>query len=147
MNENKSVIEGMKGELAELKDELSRQRKKGIDVFIAQLKIAALPSKLKMAEATQTAKDAAAAQRLIDEVGAELKASSESPEENFKNNQQAFYKIIDYIERAKEAAGHGKKEEAAVLYTYVQEHYKALSPEQKKQILPECQKLAQQLKS
>ena len=34
---SETSIEKMKGELAELREELSRQRKKGGDVFIAQL--------------------------------------------------------------------------------------------------------------
>ena len=148
-----AVIERLKGELADLKDELSRQRKRGTDVFIARLKMTVIPSKLKMAEITHSDKDIAVAKNILDEVRAELKTAAPKPpaelEENFKKEpaEEPINKVKDYIERAEEALLHGKKEEAAGLYSYVREHYKTLSPEQKKQILPECQKLAQQLKS
>lgn len=138
-------LEKMKGQLAELKEALSRERKAGNDVFIAQLKIFPIPAKLKMAEATQTEKDFNAARKLLDEARAELAIANPHFEEKFKNIPEAFEQVSDCIRQAKEAIKANKKEEAKELYAVIKEHFPLLSREQKAQVMAECREIMQQV--
>ena len=136
-------IETFKAELTDLKERLSKGRRLGQDLFIAQIKATAIPAKIKMAEATQSERDFGVVQNLMNELRAELGAPAA---QNIKKEPQPFDLVKDYLERAKDAARQGKKEEATVLYGSVKEHFASLSPEQKKAALPDCQLIVQLLK-
>ena len=51
------AIENLKEKLNEIKQKMSQCRKKGLDTKIAELKAMAIPSKIRMAEATKDSKD------------------------------------------------------------------------------------------
>lgn len=140
MNANPQ-IDKLKEDFAKLKEAMTRERKSGHDVFIASIKLAALPSKIKMAEATKTGRDIYIAQKIIEAVMKELADTKIQPEENFKSIQEIFQKIQNDIDRTKQALSLGKKEEALKLYVGITEKYSSLNYEQKMLLWPQCKKV------
>ena len=51
------AIENLKGQLNEARQKISQSRKKGLDTKIAEIKLMAIPSKIKMVEITKDFKD------------------------------------------------------------------------------------------
>lgn len=139
-------IEQMKSELAELKEAISKERKSGDDVFIAQLMITPIPAKLKMAEATGSEKDIGRARKLIDSLKDELKITSKDAKESFKSVPDVFEHARIYINQAKDAVRRGKKEEATQIYNSIRECFPALTAEQKKEVLPDCSELLRSIR-
>jgi septation ring formation regulator EzrA len=137
-------IQQMKNEFIELKEAISRERKKGGDVLIAELKIAPFQSKLKMAEATMSENDFFAARKIIESARQELGILP--AKQSFKSIPSVFDQIESYLLQAKNAIKRGQKEEASKFYSSIRDYFPALSKEEKKQVLPECSELLKAIK-
>lgn len=138
--------EKLKRELAELKGLLSKERKAGIDVFIAEVKFAQAQPKVQMAEATLEQKDLDAAEKALEAAHAELKEASPQYQETFKSVPGVFEQVKAHLSDAFNAAQAGRKEEAKQTYEVVREHFPLLNSEQKKEVMTDCQKLLQMIK-
>ncbi|MEK6946666.1 MAG: hypothetical protein AABX32_03580 [Nanoarchaeota archaeon] len=66
------TVENLKQELNQIKDKISQCRKKGMDTKIAELKIMAIPSKIKMLEVTKDFKDVQKIAKLLNDAIAEI---------------------------------------------------------------------------
>ncbi|MBN2454500.1 hypothetical protein JXB11_03055 [Candidatus Woesearchaeota archaeon] len=141
----KEEIEGLKAELNELKSAISQLSKKGNDVFIAQLKTMNIPSKIKMAEATQADKDLAAAKRLLADARKEIPEGA-MLKENFNKASGAFEQVLNHLAQAKAALKEENKKEARELYREAAKRFPALSGEQKKKIMPDCRVIVESIK-
>jgi hypothetical protein len=140
-------IEALKSDLAKLKEELSKRRKLGADVYIAELMATPIASKIKMAEATQTEKDFGTAQHVITAVQEELGFVPSESRQTFKNVPSPFEQVKIYVAQAKEAAGYGKKGEAERLYTSIRECFPLLNAEQKKEVMADCADIFRRIKA
>ena len=138
--------EKLKRELVELKELLTKERKAGIDVFIAQVKFSQAIPKVQMAGATLEQRDIDAAEKALEAAHAELKEASPHYQENFKNVPGVFEQVKAHLNDAFNAAKAGKKEEARQTYEVVREHFPLLNSEQKKEVIADCQKLLQMIK-
>lgn len=75
------IIDAVKAQLKELKEELSQLRKNGFNVKIPELKILQIPSKIQLAEITGEEKDILIVRQLLAETREEIESvKSESPE-------------------------------------------------------------------
>jgi folate-binding Fe-S cluster repair protein YgfZ len=137
-------LERLKEEFTELKETISHYRKKGNDMFIAWLKIMSIPSKIKMAEATQSDKDILKVQNLIAEAWKEIPQKI-YPKESFKKTSSAFEQVSSYLAQAKQALQQGNKTEAKRFYQEISRRFPVLSKEEKKAILADCKKLLTEL--
>ena len=61
------AIDNFKSQLTELKQKISRCRKKGMDAKIAELKIIAIPSKIRMLEVTRDLKDVQKISKMVND--------------------------------------------------------------------------------
>lgn len=75
------IIDAVKAQLKELKEELSQLRKNGFNVKIPELKILQIPSKIQLAEIMGEEKDISIVRRLLAETKEEIESvKSKSPE-------------------------------------------------------------------
>ena len=66
------TIENLKEQLNEIKQKISQCRKRGLDTKIAELKIMAIPSKIKMVEITRDYKEVQKINNMLNDAKAEL---------------------------------------------------------------------------
>jgi hypothetical protein len=129
-------IEQLKAELAALKADVAANRKKGVDMLIAQLKIGNIPAKIKMAEATLAQKDVQVVRTLIADARKEVAPVAK---ENFnKQSGEILLKLKESIAKAKQDIASGNKKEAIEIYQKIVAAFPALDSEQKQELLPEC---------
>jgi hypothetical protein len=69
------AIDNLKAQVAELKQQFSQARKRGLDVSLPYLKFMNLPSKVGLAEATKSLQDIKQVSMMIEEVRGELDAA------------------------------------------------------------------------
>jgi folate-binding Fe-S cluster repair protein YgfZ len=138
-------LEELEDELKELKEKISESRKKGKDALIAWLKVINIPSKIKMAEATNSEKDIIAVRKLIKEAWKEL-PKEEISKERFKNVSEIFKQTKSYLDQAKKLLREGEKAEAKYLYGEIRKRFPALTLGQKKAIIEDCRQLINKLR-
>jgi 5-bromo-4-chloroindolyl phosphate hydrolysis protein len=137
-------IDRLKEELNQIKTDMAVHRKKGNDMFIAQLKVANIPSKIKMAEATRAEKDFQAVRNMLAEARKEV---PELPKENFNNPAaQLLLQLRANIAQAKKDIIAGNRKEAAEIYQKIASAYPSLAPDQKREMLPELKSIFQSLR-
>lgn len=129
-------IESLKAELVQLKADIAANRKKGVDMLIAQLKIGNIPAKIKMAEATLMPKDMQVVKSLLADARKEV---PELPKENFnKQSGEILLRLKADIAQAKKDIAVGKKKEAIEIYQKIAASFPSLDAEHKRELLPEA---------
>ena len=80
------TIDSLKDELNDIKLKISLCRKKGMDTKIAELKVMAIPSKIKLLEITKDYKDVQKVNNMINDAKIEIESlEMQNPEEKGKN--------------------------------------------------------------
>jgi hypothetical protein len=129
-------IESLKAELVQLKADIAANRKKGVDMLIAQLKIGNIPAKIKMAEATLMPKDMQVVKSLLADARKEV---PELPKENFnKQSGEILLRLKADIAQAKKDIAIGNKKEALEIYQKIAASFPSLDAEHKRELLPEA---------
>ena len=131
------TIESLKQELSELKQHISQCRKKGVDGSIADLRIASIPSKIKMLEATRDIRDVQRINALINQAKAEV----EEMEKEVLNRQHKIIisnpdllEIADMLDSVEQLAKDKRLAEAKGLYLKCHEIYQKLSEVNRKAV-------------
>ena len=130
------TIENLKMQLNEIKQKISQCRKKGLDTKIAELKIMAIPSKIKMAEITRDYKEAQKINNMLNNAKAELedieKDGLNSGDETSEYNQLKRTYIL--IEKIEGLLNENKIKEAKDNYLKCIDFYKNLHEHGKKEL-------------
>ena len=127
------TLDDFKMRLNDLKQRISFLRKKGANLSIADMKIAAIPSKMKYAEVTRDFKDTQKISKMLEDA----KKESDDAEEELINSMieniplNAMLYLMDKIEDALRLR---KNDDAKNLYTKCQALYQKLNNEQKKEV-------------
>ena len=127
------TIEDMKQELLDIKQKLTEFRKKGKYTKFAEMRIALIPSKIKMVEVTRDIKDVGKVNRLLDEAKKEV-AFIENDGYKIEDEKDPFLEIIKLISQINEALKSGKKKDAIEIYNKAQNLYKSIEDDFKKDI-------------
>ena len=140
------TIESLKEELLEIKQRLSQYRKKGIETKIVELRIANIPSKIKMIEVTRDLKDVqkADAQLKLAKIDADelellyQEKINQKPEVHKDEEVSAIESLLDDAERL--AAGK-KMQEGKIQFMKCYKAYNELKPENKGKVFERLNKL------
>ena len=134
------TIENLKSQLNDLKQKISLYRKKGINTKIAELKLMAIPAKIKMLEATRDLRDAQKSMKLIQDANAELE---ELEKESLNIDSQKM--LRDEMDSLKSLLDQKKLKEAKQSYSKCANIYNSLPNESKKAVFDELDGLRQKL--
>jgi len=119
------ALDKLKQELLDFKAELSKYRKKGVDVKLINLKIMNLPSKVDVIELSDTSEGLHNLNQTLE------KAKSELEEAKLKRVKQLISMISDFIKSA-------DKDNAKFYYNELMELYALLGPKNKTKMKDAC---------
>ncbi len=139
---NETVQDQFATQLKEVNDALRAGRKEGLDMLIPQLKAFMLPAKIKMALATEEEKEIDKTTALFREVWQEI---NHQTKETLKNTPNAFARVRAYCIEAQNVLNQGDRRTAHSLYQHIRELYPQLDKIQKQKIIPDCNRIVQQL--
>ena len=141
------AIETMRIKLADIKSKISQCRKKGFDTKIAELRIAGIPARIKLLEATREIKEVSVISLMLQDAAAETDEAEKNGEEQKKNVE---YDLL--VEQIIEAADSGLEElkyhninKAKECYTNALGKYNSLPDERKKEVREQLEKLRNKL--
>lgn len=168
-------ISKLKEQLIALTQEMSNERKRGNDVDLIAVKLMNVKSKIMMAAATKEEKDIMTVKEIYDEVTENLAESrkefeieqskfkefeafdEEAVQEETEQNEKDINETKKIISKDPDMDANqiikkinillklNKVEEAKNTYIQLQNEYKSLPPERKKEILPECIEIQKRL--
>ena len=127
------TIEDMKQELIDIKQKLIELRKKGKYTKICEMKMAMIPSKIKMVEVTRDVKDVSKVTKLIDDAKKEVNFT-EKDGYKIADEIDPFLEIVKLMGQINEAIKGARKKEAVELYGKAQNLYKDVQQNYKKEI-------------
>ena len=131
------ALENMKEQVSTMKSKLSQLRKKGFDTKIAELKVLAIPSKIKFIELTHDFKEVSKANKMVADALLEVQIAETEGEK--QKAEKEMNKQMDEVSALADAADDELKDKnqskAKEYYTLAQEKYKKLPEDRKKEVL------------
>lgn len=127
------AIDDFRQQLADIKQRLSEFRKKGKYTKIAEMRIASIPAKIKMLEATRELKDVAKVNKMIDDANKEV-SFIENDGYKVEDIRDPFLDLVKIIDKIKGEIKAGRKKEAIEMYNNAQNLYRSVQQNYKKEI-------------
>jgi len=141
--EEPEIIVKLKEEIEEIKKALTESRKKGYDVTIPSLLFMNLPAKLQIAAVTLDDKDIKKVKTKLNQLREELNVYNL---ESFKKEEGVNNKEIDIlVDNTKRLIENNNIQEAKTNYAKIEQLYKELPGDKKKQIFDKCAELHKKL--
>ena len=128
------AIESLKEQLNDIKAKISICRKKGMDTKVAELKIMAVPSKIKMIEVTKDYKDVQKVSSMLDNARAEIESTEKEGlnSENEISKSDGLQEIFDLMKSTSMLLNEKRVKDAKIYYLKCVDIYKKLPEEDKR---------------
>lgn len=141
------AMDSMRERLVEIKAKISQCRKKGFYTKIAELKIAEIPSKIKLLEVTREVKEVARINTMLEDAKAEIESVQAEGEALgvAKDVDKAVDRIADSVDSAWEELKYNNINKAKGLYSAAVGGYSSLPDERKKEVREGLERLRNKL--